>query len=244
METIPAHPESFLDAPAGIYLSPLRCYDEGMPPTSSPSLPRRTSDIVRRLKRIANPADAAGMARFGIRSENVLGISVATLRAMAGEIGRDHALALALWKTGIFEARVLALLVDDPAAVTERQMERWARDFNNWAICDGVCLHLFRKTPFAWAKAVEWAGREEEFVKRAGFVLMAVLAVNGVKKAVNWALRQIGKRNRALHSAAVEAAQKIRALDSPSARWIASDALREFKGAVVRRKFIRMEKKK
>jgi len=226
-------------------------------------------NILKNLSARANPANAAGMARFGIRSKNVLGISVATLRAMAKEIGRDHALALELWKTGMFEARILALLIDDPAGVTAKQMERWARDFDNWAICDGVCLHLFRKTPFAWSKAVEWAGRKEEFVKRAGFVLMAVLAVhdkkaedrrfldlfpliareamdgrNGVKKAVNWALRQIGKRNRTLHAAAVDASQKIRTLDSPSARWIAADALREFKGDVVQRKLERMEKKR
>jgi len=223
---------------------------------------------VRHLKQMASPSDAEGMARFGIRSDHVLGISVTALRAMARTIGKDHALAQDFWKTGIFEARVLAFLIDDPDHVREDQMELWAKDFDNWAICDGVCLHLFRKTPFAWSKAVEWAGRKEEFVKRAGFVLMAVLAVhdkkadnrcfldllplvrreatdarNGVKKAVNWALRQIGKRNRFLHAAAVRAAEQIRTLASPSARWIASDALREFRGAVVVRKLERMEKK-
>ena len=235
----------------------------------APNNSHQVSELVRRLTQMASPADAEGMARFGIRSTQVLGISVAELRKTAQPIGKDHALALALWKTGIFEARVLAFLIDDPDQVNEKQMERWAGDFDNWAICDGVCLHLFRKTPFAWIKAVEWSGRKEEFVKRAGFVLMAVLAVhdkktddwkfldllpliqeaasdgrNGVKKAVNWALRQIGKRNRVLHAAAVRVAEKIRGLDSPSARWIASDALREFRGDVVRRKLERMEKKK
>jgi 3-methyladenine DNA glycosylase AlkD len=228
----------------------------------------RLRRIIRDLRAQASPEDAMGMAKFGIRSDNVLGIPVATLRTMAKGIGTDHALALELWKAGILEARVLALLIDDPAAVTEKQMERWAKGFDNWAICDGVCLHLFRKTPLAWKKAVQWSGRREEFVKRAGFVLMAVLAVhdkkaddsrflnllsiiqresadgrNGVKKAVNWALRQIGKRNRALHAAAIREAERIRAMDSPSARWIASDALREFKGDVVRRKLERMDKK-
>jgi len=238
------------------------------PDPSGPS-PASLTRILSALRNAASPENADGMARYGICSSHVLGISMAALRATAKDIGHDHTLALDLWKTGIFEARVLALLIDDPARVTERQMERWARDFDNWAICDGVCLHLFRRTPLAWTKAVQWAGRDEEFVKRAGFTLMAVLAVhdkkavdrmflnllpilrreardgrNGVKKAVNWALRQIGKRNRRLHAAAVGEAERIRALGGPAARWIASDALREFRGEVVRRKLERMERKK
>jgi 3-methyladenine DNA glycosylase AlkD len=180
---------------------------------------------------------------------------------MAKRIGRDHALARELWASGIHEARVLAGLVDDPAAVTAAQLERWAKDFDSWDVCDGVCSNLFDRTPYAWDKAVAWSARSREFVKRAGFVLMAALAVhdktapderfknflpliereavderNFVKKAVNWALRQIGKRNRALNRDAIAAAKRIRKVDSRSARWIAADALRELESDAVRQR--------
>jgi 3-methyladenine DNA glycosylase AlkD len=215
--------------------------------------------IIAELKAQANPANVAGMARFGINPKNTLGVSIPLLRAMAKRIGRDHALARGLWASGIHEARILAALVDDPAEVAEAQLERWARDFDSWDVCDGVCGNLFDRTPFAAAKAVEWSARDEEFVKRAAFVLMAALAVhdkkatderfrkflpliereatderNFVKKAVNWALRQIGKRNRALNGAAIAAAKRIRKIDSKSARWIAADALRELESEAVR----------
>jgi 3-methyladenine DNA glycosylase AlkD len=192
------------------------------------------------------------MARFGIRVSNALGVSVSDLRKLAKEIGKDHRLAGLLWKTGIHDARLLATLVDDPAKVTPRQMERWVKDINSWGLCDAACGCLFDKTPYAWDKAVEWTARDEEYVKRAGFVLMATLAVhekktpngrfeqfllylvehatderNFVEKAVNWALRQIGKRNRRLNRLAIRTAKQIHKLDSRSARWIASDALRE-----------------
>jgi 3-methyladenine DNA glycosylase AlkD len=221
-------------------------------------------EIVAELESLANPANVAGMARYGINPKNTLGVPVPALRAMAKRIGRDHALAGELWASGIHEARSLAGLIDDPALATAGQLERWVKEFDSWDICDGVCSNLFDKTPFAWEKAVGWSARSEEFVKRAGFVLMAALAVhdkqarderfrkflpliereagderNFVKKAVNWALRQIGKRNRALNGDAVAAAKRIRRIDSRSARWIAADALRELESDAVRERLSR-----
>lgn len=220
--------------------------------------------VIRRLKKLANPANVAGMARYGISTKGALGVNVPVLRQMAKRIGRDHRLAAELWRTAVHEARLLAGFVDDPACVTESQMERWARDMDSWDICDLVCSDLFDKTPFAWTKAVQWPRRKEEFVKRAGFVLMAALAVhdkaapdrafrrffpllrresrddrNFVKKAVNWALRNIGKRNRALNRAAIREAEAIRRIDSRSARWIAADALRELRSDPVQRRLRR-----
>jgi 3-methyladenine DNA glycosylase AlkD len=210
------------------------------------------NDIVRELKKRANPRNAAGMARFGIIGHNTLGVNIPVLRAIAREHRNDHDLALRLWKTDIHEARLLAGFIEDPAKVSEEQAESWAGDFDSWDICDLVCGNVIDKTAFAYRKAKEWPRRKEEYVKRAGFVLMAVLAVhdkkapdrvfrgfipiiargasderNFVKKAVNWALRQIGKRNLRLNRIAVTAARSLRALDSRSARWIGSDALRE-----------------
>jgi len=214
-------------------------------------------EIVALLHSLANPTNVAGMARYGINPHNTLGISIYTLRPIAKEIGRDHQLALSLWDTGIHEARILASYIDDPEEVTEEQLERWVADFDSWDVCDQVC-DLFGKTPFAYPKAFEWSARPQEFVKRAGFVLMAELAVhdkqasdekleqflpvivreatderNFVKKAVNWALRNIGKRNRRLNEQAIETARQIRTIDSKGARWIASDALRELTGEKV-----------
>ncbi len=205
------------------------------------------------LKSHANPANVEGMARFGIRSQNtVYGISVPILREMAKPLRKNHALAQGLWESGVHEARLLACLVEDPKQVTEAQAETWAASFDTWDICDQCCLNVLSKTPFAYAKAHEWSAREAEFVKRAGFVLMATLAVhnkkagddaflpflpiiereahderNFVKKAVNWALRQIGKRNRSLNARAIESAHRIEAQDSKAARWVAKNALRE-----------------
>jgi 3-methyladenine DNA glycosylase AlkD len=218
-------------------------------------------EILRRLKALGDPATVAGMPRFGIPPKNALGVSIPELRRLAREIGTDHALAAALWATGLLEARILASLVDDPRHVSESQMERWVADFDSWAVCDQVVSNLFDATPTAYAKARKWAVREEEFVRRAGYVMMAALAVhdkqardatlaaflpmieagagderNFVKKAVNWALRQIGKRNRALNRRAVATARRIAAQDSPAARWIASDALRELTGDAVERR--------
>ena len=211
-------------------------------------------EILAALRAQANPTNVAGMARYGISSTGTLGVPVAEIRRLARQTGRSHSLAAELWASGIHEARILATIVDEPARVTRRQMNQWARDFDSWDVCDQACQNLFRYTPFAWAMAAKWSGAKREFVRRAGFALMAGLAVkakdapdeafeallpliaaaatdprNLVKKAVNWALRAIGKRNPHLRRAAIAAAEDIRSIDSPAARWIASDALRELR---------------
>jgi 3-methyladenine DNA glycosylase AlkD len=230
----------------------------------SPSLREQrmnADEVVARLRSLAQPGNLAGMARFGIPTEHALGISLPVLRKLARGIGRDHALAGDLWATGIHEARILATLVDDPKQVSDAQMEAWVLDFHSWDLCDQCCSNLFDRTPHAYRKVREWSSREEEFVKRAGFVLMATLSVHDkkaddivfreffpiivreatddriyVKKAVNWALRQIGKRNRVLNREAFRIAEEIRTIDSRAARWIASDALRELTGEEVQRR--------
>jgi 3-methyladenine DNA glycosylase AlkD len=211
-------------------------------------------EIVAALRAQADQKNVAGMARYGISASGTLGVPMPVIRRLARQAGRSHSLAAELWASGIHEARILATIVDDPARVTRRQMNRWARDFDSWDVCDQACQNLFRYTPFAWTIAAEWAGARREFVRRAAFALMAGLAVkakdasdepfeallplivlaatderNLVKKAVNWALRAIGKRNPQLRRTAIAAAEKIRALDSPAARWIAADALRELR---------------
>jgi 3-methyladenine DNA glycosylase AlkD len=221
-------------------------------------------EVIKKLKRMGDPKAAEGAARFGICVPDILGVSAPDLRRLAKEIGKDHALAGRLWTTDIHDARCLAALVDDPARVTPRQMERWAAGFNSWAVCDAACCCLFDKTPHAWEKAVEWTDRQPEYVKRAGFVLMAALAVhdkkapderfevflplliqhtaderNFVKKAVNWALRQIGKRNGRLNKLAIQTAEDIRRTDSKAAKWIAADALRELTSDRVRARLTR-----
>jgi 3-methyladenine DNA glycosylase AlkD len=217
------------------------------------------AELVRRIRSMGSPANVAGMARFGIVAEQACGVPVPALRGIAREIGKDHELSARLWSTGIFEARLLAAMIGDPAAVTRAQMDTWAREFDNWALSDGCCADLFRKTRFAWAKAIQWSRAKPEFVKRAGFTLMAVLAVhdkdsgderflallplierastderNFVKKAVNWALRQIGKRNSTLREAAMEVAARLKQSPSRSGRWIGSDAWRELAAHRVR----------
>ncbi len=212
------------------------------------------AEIIAHLRTLANPANVAGMARYGINSSDALGVSMPVLRQMARQHKRNHALALELWQSGIHEARIMAALVDDPKQVTARQMENWVRDFASWDVCDQVCSNLFDKTPFAHAKILAWTQSPDEYVKRAGFVLIAALAVhdkaapdalflgllpviereahddrNFVRKAVNWALRQIGKRNGRLAPAAIATAHRILAQDTKPARWIARDALREWK---------------
>ncbi len=217
--------------------------------------------LIRRLQDESDPAAVAGMAAFGIRAERALGISMPVLRTLAREVGLNHTLADALWKTGIHEARILASLIDDPDDVTPEQMERWTGDFNSWDLCDQCCLNLFSRTPYAYRKAASWAARPEEFVKRAGFSLMACLAVhdtqaqdsqyrlfltrirseagdqrNFVRKAINWALRQIGKRNPALNRLAIDCAVRIQQDAKPGSSWVASDALRELRSPAVRRR--------
>ncbi len=212
---------------------------------------RDTQSILDELHSLANPANVAGMAHFGINSTNTLGISNKELHRIAKGL-HDHQLALELWDSGVHEARFLATLVDIPSQVTREQMEDWVVDINSWDICDGVCGNLFDKTPFAVEKAREWILRDEEYVKRAGFVTMAWLAVhdkkaddslflefltlieahadderNFVKKAVNWALRQIGKRNDGLKTPVLEVCYRLLHHESRAARWAAKDAIKE-----------------
>jgi 3-methyladenine DNA glycosylase AlkD len=221
----------------------------------------RYSEVMQRLKSLSDPEAVKGMARFGINPENTCGISVPNLRKLAKEVGRDHALAQELWASGVHEARILASMVDEPKLVTEEQMEAWVRDFDSWDVCDQVCMNLFEKVPVAWCKVSEWSQREEEFVKRTAFALLACFAwhdkgaaderfielmpviVSGasdernfVRKAVNWALRNIGKRNPNLKKAAIATAREIQGIDSKAARWIAADALRELSGEAVQKR--------
>jgi 3-methyladenine DNA glycosylase AlkD len=211
-------------------------------------------DVLDKLRSKAQPEQLKGMAKYGMKVEQRLGVSVPDMRKLAKEIGRDHKLALDLWRTGIAEAKIMAAMVGDPAKLTEEQMEDWVKGINSWDVCDQVCMNLFEKNQLAWKKIVDWSEREEEFIKRTAFSLIAYLAWhdkkasdekfielfpviirgatderNFVKKAVNWALRNIGKRNLNLNEAAINAAKEIQRLDSKAARWIASDAIRELK---------------
>ena len=215
-------------------------------------------EVMSRLESLSDPDAVAGMARYGIKPERALGISIPKLRKLAGELCGDHALALELWASGVHEARILAGMADDPAIVSERQMEEWTSDFDSWDLCDQVCMKLYWLTPYAYYKCFEWSEREEEFVRRAAFAMMARIAWtdrkatdaeiekflplivraatderNFVKKAVNWALRQIGKRDLPLNKRAIETALEIQRMDSRSARWIAADALKELTGDAV-----------
>lgn len=225
----------------------------------------RCAEILAELRSLARPAELEAMARFGLAGDRRLGgIPVPVLRKMAKLVGKDHGVAVELWDSGIQEARLLAAMVDDPKAVTEEQMERWANDFDAWDIVDCVCGDLFDKTPFVYRKAVEWSEREEEFIKRAAFTLIAEAAVHDkaatdetfiellpliereagderhyVRKAVNWALRQIGKRNPALNLVAIDAAMRIQSNGFRSARWVASDALRELRSDAVQQRLRR-----
>jgi 3-methyladenine DNA glycosylase AlkD len=236
----------------------------------------RLTSIMAELAARGSEAGREGMARYGIKTEDAYGVSVYELRRLAKGAGCDHELALARWATGNHEARLLASMVDDPAAVTEAQMEAWAADFDSWDVCDQVTSNLFDKTPFAFDKVAEWSGRDDEWVKRAAFATAAALAVqdktapdepflgilalvareagdgrNFVKKAVNWALRNIGKRNAALHEAALLTAEAILAAADEraatdrrdpaarSARWVARDALRELRSEKVLRRLAR-----
>jgi len=213
--------------------------------------------LIAELRAHANPANVAGMARYGIATDRAFGVPIPILRALAKRAGKDHRLAGELWASGIHEARILATMVEDPARITPAQMDRWARDFDSWDVCDQTCQNLFRSTSHACSKAAEWSGAKREYVRRAGFALMAGLAVqrnklddaqfesfleliegaatddrNLVKKAVNWALRQIGKRNARLLGKAIAAAERIERQDARPARWIAKDALRELRSRV------------
>lgn len=219
--------------------------------TAMTAMQARVAEVQAWFAKRGTKKNREGMARYGIVARNVHGVSVANVRMLARRLGRDHALALALWRTGWYEPRMLAAFVDDPARVTSAQMDRWVKDFDNWAITDTVCFHLFDKTPFAWQKIRAWAPRKEEFVRRAAFALLASVALhdkrapdapflkalalveryasddrNFVKKGVSWALRGIGKRNPRLKKEAVAVARRLAASDAPAARWVGKDALR------------------
>ena len=218
-------------------------------------------DVLDKLQSKAQPEQLKGMAKYGMTVEQRLGVSVPDMRKLAKEIGRDHKLALDLWRTGIAEARIVAAMVGDPAKLTEEQMEDWVKGINSWDVCDQVCMNLFEKNQLAWKKIVDWSEREEEFVKRTAFSLIACLAWhdkkasdekfiellsviirgatderNFVKKAVNWALRNIGKRNLNLNEAAINAAKEIKRLDSKAARWVAADAIRELESESIQKR--------
>jgi 3-methyladenine DNA glycosylase AlkD len=215
-------------------------------------------DVLDKLQSKAQPEQLKGMAKYGMTVEQRLGVSVPDMRKLAKEIGRDHKLALDLWRTGITEARIVAAMVGDPDKLTEEQMEDWVKGINSWDVCDQVCMNLFEKNQLAWKKIVDWSEREEEFVRRTAFSLIACLAWhdkqasdekfiellpvvirgatderNFVKKAVNWALRNIGKRNLNLNEAAIDAAKEIKRLDSKAARWVAADAIRELESDAI-----------
>lgn len=217
-------------------------------------------DVLKKLKKKARPDQLGGMARYGMAVEKRLGVSIPELRLLAKEIGKNHELSLELWKTGIDEARILASFIDEPAKVTERQLEQWVSDFDSWDIVDQVSA-LVARTPYAVPKIHEWSERGEEFVKRTAFSLIAEISFydknvadsdfeqffpiikraatderNFVKKAVNWALRNIGKRNKALNQRAIEIAKEIQEIDSKSARWIAADAIKELESEAVQRR--------
>ncbi len=213
-------------------------------------------EIVKKLESLENPANVEGMKRFGIVTKKTFGVSAPVLKQLARDIKNQthdrHSLALELWETGIHEARAIAYLIDNPKEVNAKQMDSWVQDFDNWAICDSTCGHLFSRTSYAYQKVLEWSESEEEFIKRAGIVLIAWLAVhdkkasdekiaeflpilesksdderNFIKKAINWSLRSIGKRSLYLNKLAIESANRIKTQNTKSARWIAADALRE-----------------
>jgi len=240
-----------------------------MKTTSAKSTGKRAKDplrdevqaVVTSLQRLGTKRNRDGMARYGIPSDKAFGVSVGTIRQLAKRLGRNHELAAALWDTGWYEARMVASFVDEPERVTSAQMDRWCRDFDNWAICDTVCFHLFDRTPHAWRKVAQWSRQRDEFVKRAAFALLASLTAhdkrvddepfarglllieraatderNFVKKGVNWALRCIGKRNPALNAAAVAVARRLAAAPEAAARWVGKDALRELTNPAVTRR--------
>jgi 3-methyladenine DNA glycosylase AlkD len=213
--------------------------------------------------------DRADLARYGITAKKSFGTSVASIRLVAKPLGRDHALAAALWKTGWYEARMLAAFVGDPAALTPAQMDRWCRDFDSWALCDTLCFHLFDRSPHAWVKVDAWSRDRGEFVKRAAFALLASLALhdkqaaddlftkrlrlieraaaddrNFVKKGVSWALRLIGRRNAGLNEAAVAVARRLVDAEAPAARWVGRDATRDLTSPAVLRRLAKTKSRR
>jgi 3-methyladenine DNA glycosylase AlkD len=218
-------------------------------------------NIIKELKNLENPDALIGMAKYGINTKNNLGISIYQLRNIAKKIGKNHEIALKLWESQIHDARLLACFVDDSKKITDKQMDNWANDFDSWDICDQACMSLFDRSPLAWLKVEEWSKSEKEFVRRGAFSLLAGLAVhektacnikfmkfssiikiysvderNYVKKAVNWALRNIGKRNLFLNKKMLKLAEEISTINSKSARWIARDAIRELKSEKIQKR--------
>jgi 3-methyladenine DNA glycosylase AlkD len=227
----------------------------------------QASDLHKQLQVLANPDNVAGMARYGINTHQTLGISIYELRRIAKTVEPSHLLAEELWASGVHEARILASYIEQPGWVTDEQLERWVMDFDSWDVCDQV-VELFSLTPFAYAKVFAWSERQEEFVKRAAFALIAELAAhdkkasdekmaqffpvitreaadgrNFVKKAVNWALRNIGKRNLNLNRQAIETARQIQQIDDRTSRWIAADALRELSAEKLQSRLVDKGKK-
>jgi 3-methyladenine DNA glycosylase AlkD len=239
-----------------------------MPPKKKPDgdrpLTERVNEAIAWLRSHASKATRDGMARYSVPSDKAFGVSMKQIQQLAKELGRDHALAAALWETGWYEARMLTAYVDEPERVTSAQMDRWSRQFDNWAICDTLAFALWDRTPHAWTKVEHWAGRREEFIKRTAFALLWSLSVhdkeasdrqfirglelielaatddrNFVMKAVNMALRAIGKRNPALNAAAAKTATRLAASSDASARWVGRHALRELTSAAVKRRVAR-----
>jgi 3-methyladenine DNA glycosylase AlkD len=225
----------------------------------------RVDQVIAELRRLSSKKTKDGMARYAIPSENAFGVPVGVIRALAKRLGKSHALAEELWKTGHYEARMLATFVDDPARVTPAQMDRWCKDFDSWAICDTACFALFDRTPHALAKVKAWAKSDDEFVKRAAFALLASLTVHGkevteaqfvrclplveraaqdernfVKKAVNWALRSLGKKSPALNVAAIAASERLAQQPGAAPRWVGKNALRELSGPSVQRRLAKL----
>lgn len=236
-------------------------------PAKSEATPHDVDEVVAELRSLASESCRDGMARFAIPSDNAFGVPVGVIRSLGKRLGRSSRLAGELWATGWYEARMLAVFVEDPTNVTPAHMDRWCRDFDSWAICDTACFHLFDRTPYARRKIKSWAGRRDEFVKRAAFALLASLTVhdkqapdelfaeglnlieaaadderNFVKKAVNWALRSIGKRNPSLHAAAVAVALRLAQQDEAATRWIGKDALRELHSKSVTQRLAKRKK--
>ncbi|WP_425615411.1 DNA alkylation repair protein [Anatilimnocola sp. NA78] len=226
-------------------------------------------DIIATLKKMASTKVRDGMARYAIPSDNAFGVTVGAMRQLAKKLGHHHELSLGLWETGWYEARMLATFVGEPEKITSAQMDRWCRDFDSWAICDTACFALFDRSPLAWKKVDQWASRREEFIKRAAFALLASLTVhdkraeddkfagglelieqaanderNFVKKAVNWALRSIGKRSPTLHTLSIVVAEKLASSSDATPRWIGKDALRELNSASVKRRLSQRAAKK
>ena len=244
--------------------STIKPHNKAAPGTSKPSLDDQVQSALEWLKSHSTKATLDGMAHYALPSANAFGVAYRDMKILGKRLGRNHELAAALWNTSMYEARMVASFVDDPSQITAAQMDRWCQDFDNWGICDTMCFNLFDRTPHAWVKVTEWSGSKHEFVKRTAFALLWSLSVhdkragdepfvqglvlieraadderNFVKKAVNMALRAIGKRNRALHAAAVGVARRLAGSPNSVARWVGKDALRELPSPSVSRRLAR-----